>query len=393
MAKTKKICMLVHNCYSRDPRVRREAKALIECGYSVDVIALKEQEGQVRYALDGVTVYQLPVRKTRESMLCYLYAYLAVFFSGAFLLTFLYAKNRYSLIQIHNMPNFIVFTALIPKLFGAKVLLDIHDPMPELFMSKFSVTEESLFIRILRFEEKLSMRYADRVITATEMVRERLLQTLNHGKDVDVILNLPDKGKINSDAFSERVREDGKFTLLYHGTIAKRHGLGLVVQALPEIKKQIPNVQFVIIGNGEYTDELKDLVRRLNLNNTVVFRDPVPHEQIAAEILSSNAVICVPPQDIFIEMALSTKILETLVLRKPVIISRNRCNEYYFKDDEVLFVDPSNLDNIVAAVRQIYELNQKNEKMASSIYSRILEKFNWDVEKVKYEKIVGELFV
>lgn len=393
MVKNKKICMLVHNNYSRDPRVRREAKALIECGYSVDVIALKEQEGKTRYALDGVTVYQLPVRKTRESMLSYLYAYLAVFFSGAFLVTFLYAKNRYSLIQIHNMPNFIVFTALIPKLFGGKVLLDIHDPMPELFMSKFSVTEESIFIRILRFEEKLSMRFADKVITATEMVRERLLQTLNHGKDVDVILNLPDKDKINSAAFSERVREDGKFTLLYHGTIAKRHGLGLVVQALPEIKKQIPNVQFVIIGNGEYTDELKDLVRRLNLNNTVIFRDPVPHEQIAAEILSSNAVICVPPQDIFIEMALSTKILETLVLRKPVIISRNRCNEYYFKDDEVFFVDPSNLDNIVAAVRQIYEFSQKNEEMASSIYSRILEKFNWDVEKVKYEKIVGELFV
>lgn len=393
MVKNKKICMLVHNYYSSDPRVRREARALIECGYSVDVIALKEQKGKTSFELDGATVYQLPIRKTRESILSYLYAYLAVFFLGAFLLTFLYAKNRYSLIQIHNMPNFIVFTALIPKLCGAKVLLDIHDPMPELFMSKFSVNEESAFIKILRFEEKLSMRFADKVITATEMVRERLLQTLNNVKEVDVILNLPDKDKINPAAFSEQAREDGKFTLLYHGTIAKRHGLGLVVQALPEIKKQVPNVQFVIIGNGEYTDELKNMVRRLNLKNTVVFRDPVPHEQIAAEILSCNAVICVPPQDVFIEMALSTKILETLVLRKPVIVSRNRCNEYYFKDDEVFFVDPSKLENIVAAVRQIYELSQTDKRMTSSIYSRVLQKFNWDVEKVKYERIVDQLFV
>lgn len=387
----KRVCMLVHNYYSTDPRVRREASALIEHGYSVDVIALQESKNNIRFDLDGVSVYQLPLRKTRESIFRYLITYACVFVLGMVMVTVLYARKRYDLIQIHNMPNFIVFTSIIPKLCGARVLLDIHDPMPELFMSKFSVDEDSVPIKLLKLEEKVSMRFADRVITATEMVRQRLVQALDNVKEVDVILNLPDKKKININTPVLQKRDDDKFVLLYHGTIAKRHGLGIVVQALPEIKKSIPNVEFMIIGNGEYTEELREMVEQLNLEDTVVFKDPIPHEEIASEILMANAVICVPATDVFIEMALSTKVLETLALHKPVIISKNKCNQYYFNDDEVFFVDPSKLESIVSVVKHLHQVNLNKNKSEDSIYLRIKDKFNWDLEKLKYLRIVQEM--
>ena len=113
--------------------------------------------------------------------------------------------------------------------------------------------------------------------------------------------------------------------------------------------------------------------------------------RIAAEILKSSAVICVPANDVFIEMALSTKVLETLALKKPVIISKNKCNQYYFEEDEVYFVDPDETESIVEAVKKVSETGQKKHNVKDLIYTRVSRKFDWDVEKIRYLEIVEDL--
>ena len=53
---------------------------------------------------------------------------------------------------------------LIPKLFGAKIILDIHDIVPEFYMSKFNAKEKSVFYKLLLFVEKISCMFSDQVI-------------------------------------------------------------------------------------------------------------------------------------------------------------------------------------------------------------------------------------
>ena len=62
------------------------------------------------------------------------------------------------------MPDLLVFTAVIPKIFGAKIILDIHDTMPELYKTKFRSILANIAFFILLIEEKFSAWFADQVI-------------------------------------------------------------------------------------------------------------------------------------------------------------------------------------------------------------------------------------
>ena len=63
------------------------------------------------------------------------------------------------MIHVNNMPDFLVFGTIVPWLFGTKVILDIHDPMPNTFASKFKGKERRLFYRVLLWQERLSAAY------------------------------------------------------------------------------------------------------------------------------------------------------------------------------------------------------------------------------------------
>ena len=137
--------MVAYTYYERDPRVRRDAEALIEAGYAVDVIALRDDAQQPKETISGVQIYRFPMSKLRGGKLSYIYAYLTFFILASCYVSFLHLKNRYGLIYVHNMPNFLVFSAFLPKIMGVPVILDIHDQMPELFGSIFTGKANSFF--------------------------------------------------------------------------------------------------------------------------------------------------------------------------------------------------------------------------------------------------------
>ena len=85
------------------------------------------------------------------------------------LLTRLHKRNRYDVIHIHNMPDFLVFAAWYPKLTGAKLILDIHDVVPELFASKFQTNFKAAYVELLKAIERMSAKFVDHVIVSNHL--------------------------------------------------------------------------------------------------------------------------------------------------------------------------------------------------------------------------------
>lgn len=81
-------------------------------------------------------------------------SYVEFFVQCFFKTTSLQFGKRYAAVHVNNIPDFIVFSALLPKLMGAKVLLDIHDPMPNTFASKFESGQNGFFFKILTLAGK-----------------------------------------------------------------------------------------------------------------------------------------------------------------------------------------------------------------------------------------------
>ena len=132
----KRHCMVVFAFYPLgETRVQRQAEALAENGYDVDVICLRGPDEAVFEDVRGINVYRLPVGRLLwfSGLVGRFLAYLLFLILTAFKLIPLHLKRRYGVVQVHNLPDFLVFCALFPKLMGAKTILDIHDVMPEFF--------------------------------------------------------------------------------------------------------------------------------------------------------------------------------------------------------------------------------------------------------------------
>ncbi|MCK4597891.1 glycosyltransferase, partial [bacterium] len=171
-----KICMLAYTYYLSDPRVRREAEALADRGYGVDVLCLHGEGEKPRQQVNGVRVIRLPQSRYRgHRSWAYVVGYARFFILSFLWLTWFHLRKGYQLIQVHTMPDFLAFAALVPKILGAKIVLDIHDLMPELYSTKFGLAKSHPLIKVLKLQERLSARFAHRVIAVHEPQRRLLV--------------------------------------------------------------------------------------------------------------------------------------------------------------------------------------------------------------------------
>jgi hypothetical protein len=118
--------------------------------------------------------------------------YIIFLITAAFRLNKLHLRNHYDSVQVHNLPDFQVFCALIPKLQGVPIILDLHDLMPEFYAGRFGSTK-SLPAQLIRLQERLACCYADNVITVSEHWRQALIQRGVPTEKCDLLMNVTDE--------------------------------------------------------------------------------------------------------------------------------------------------------------------------------------------------------
>src|SRR6266850_6264590 len=265
-------CMIVQNYYPVfEPRVRREVEALVDQGHSVDVICRRYSGSEPKRESAGrVTIHRLVLGEKRWRLFSQLFDYLAFAFLAFLKVTRLHIQNRFDVVQVHNLPDFLVFSAILPRLTGSRIILDIHDLMPEFYCSRFKKSLDSVPVHLVQWEEFLSCRFAHRVITVTDLWKETLVRRGVPPDKCFVVMNLADpqyfEPAVPSEGRRERVSSEVQpFRLIYHGTITHRYGVDLLLRALQLVRSEIPNVSVRIHGRGDYMNAVRELVTNLDL--------------------------------------------------------------------------------------------------------------------------------
>src|SRR3954447_6348075 len=278
------VCILLQNYYEIDIRVRRKAEALVSAGYSVDVLALRSTfTKEPIYTLEGVTVYTLQLGKKRASLARYAFEYAAFFWWAFFKLMGLMRKRKYAMIDVNNLPDFLVFAALPGRWKGAKVVFDMHEITPEFYISKYRIAQNSWLVRLLTLIEKASFRFADHVITINEPI-QRLLESrgLRPGKTT-VIMNAVDEAIFAAaKAAPSVVRQSSgpKFVMMYHGTLTHIYGLDIAIEAFALAQDRLQGAEFWILGNGPEKDGLQELSKKLKVEGKVKFLGSVLPDEV-----------------------------------------------------------------------------------------------------------------
>jgi glycosyltransferase involved in cell wall biosynthesis len=278
--------------------------------------------------------------------------YLAFFFLATWRLTVLHLRHRYETIQVHNLPDFLVFAALVPKLMGARLILDLHDLMPEFFAGRAEVGIHHRMVKMLKIQEKLACRFADHVITVTDGWRDTLIERGVPAEKVSVMMNVADAHIFHRDIVS--TPGDG-FHLIYHGTFTPRYGVDLLIRAVALARSEVPDIRLTILGDGEAREELVELVRELGFTDNVVVS---PRMLAAAELppLLAQADVGVVPNrsNVFTDGLLPTKLLEYVAMGIPVIAARTPTIASYFDDSMIQFFEPGDVDELAGCIRTLH---------------------------------------
>jgi glycosyltransferase involved in cell wall biosynthesis len=345
----KSICMPVYSFYPFDPRVRRAAEALIERGHSVDVICLKEEGDKSADSFNGVGIYRVSLTHKRGGYLRYLYHYSMFFLQVFFTLNALDRKKKYDIIHVHSLPDFLVFVAKIQKFKGKKIVLDLHEVMPEIFAARFNKNMNSPLVKVVGTLERISCAFANSIITVNDARKAVLISRGIPKEKITVIMNAPDKKLF--------VKKD-------------------------LLKDEIPNLFFILFGHtygqGEkYLNELKNLAKDLGISKEVYFGGQLAGEEVASFMELADFGVVSYLKNPMTELAMPNKVFEYSMADVPIISCKLKGIHALLGDDAAIYFEPENHMDLAKKIKWIHENPDKSKKYVEAA-QKIYRLYNWE---------------
>jgi glycosyltransferase involved in cell wall biosynthesis len=351
----KKAGLVVLSSYPFDARPRRAADALVRQGMSVDYICAADGKAPWHEKTNGLNVFRVPIEHQRGGTLAYAYEYSAFTLAAAAILAARSQRRRYDLIYINNMPDILVVSALLPKMLGAKVILDLHDPMPELMAAIFGKDPDSKSIQFMKWLEKWSMARAHQIVTPNRACQRIFAARSCPEEKTIVVMNSPDESIFPFRPVCSRPavnrNSDRPFVVMYHGTLVERNGLDLAVEAFAYVRTKIPRAQLHIYGKASpFLEIVMQSARERGLEQNVLHLGEKPLEQIVAAIDSCDVGIIPNRRNAFTNINTPVRIFEYLARGKPVIAPRTPGVQDYFDEGSLVCFDAGNAEDLAQKI-------------------------------------------
>jgi glycosyltransferase involved in cell wall biosynthesis len=176
----------------------------------------------------------------------------------------------------------------------------------------------------------------------------------NRGVDparLEIIRNLPDPSMFFRTDERPAIRDN--FTLVYTGTVSPRHQLEFVLEALSALRDEMPDLRFLIVGDGPDIDRLKNLASVYKVEKNVVFQEAVPVDMVAGILRNCDAAIASYSDDENGNLVFPTKAFEALEVGIPVICSKVNTVQQYLDSNTVFYFLPGDVNSIISQIRLI----------------------------------------
>jgi glycosyltransferase involved in cell wall biosynthesis len=378
--------MVVHGPYPiGEERVLREARAAVAHGYDVDIVAMRQPGEPAREWVEGCRVFRLPVAAGQRSRSRVAYEYLVFFLLATGWLMRSVIKP-YRVIQVHNPPDFLLAAGLLPRLRGSRLVFDVHDFAPELFLMHFRRAPQ-LIVRTLYSMERWAFRRADLVLTVNESYRRRISEKRGRNGGVAVVLNSLDEGLLPKQTPSQ----SEYFRVVTHGTLNQHYGVDVLVDAFAILRDRQPNARLEIYGDGDAVPLIRRRIAALGIGSVTTFEGRyLPQREALGRVIGASVGVVANlglPRN---HEALPVKLLEYVALAIPVVASDLAAIHDYFSEDEIVFYPPGDIEALAAALIA----DATDARGASERAERALQRYRayrWSVQAHAYVDLLDSL--
>ena len=387
-----RICMIAYTDYAIDARVRREAETLASHGFHVVCLTTRSGAEQKKFILEGVEVQELPVPKYRgKSTISYIGSYLRFLLASSAECLRLLRTRQLDAVHVHNLPDFLVLAGLLPRLAGKKVVLDIHDSVPETFAAKFA-RRRVVVHKALCLEERLSALVAHRIICVNHPQRDVLVSRGMTGVKTFISMNVPDPKIFPHRSTHVRSHvERHAFDLVYHGTMAQRLGVDLVIRAVERLRGRIPGLRLHLWGDGDDAGAFQKLAHDMGLNGSVRFnRHGFPLQELPAHLNRMDVGVVGNRRSAACDLMLPVKLMEYVALGIPAVVPRLKTIQYYFSEQMAGYYEPEDVGSMADAIYRLYSEPQLAARQAA-LAATFLETYGWQRQGVELVNFYQQL--
>jgi glycosyltransferase involved in cell wall biosynthesis len=372
--------------YPGQRNLRRSAETLAKEGYEVDVICVGAKGQSRRETVNGVSVHRIYYLYHRDSVLWYIFDYISFFILASLTLAWMSIKKRYDVIEVHTMPDFLVFVTLFPKLLGSKVILYMFENATQLFTAGYKVSRKHIAARLITFVAKISAHYADSVIVSDGPLHKKEVESYGiPGDKITVVLNVPDESvfQLKPESYT---RNGSHFNLMVVSSLLKRYGVQTLIKAIPVLARDIPEIKVHIVGSGHYQPYLERMARDTGVEQYVEFTGRVPYEEVPSYLVKAD--ICLAPA--INDVGAPNKIFEYAAMSKPTVASALPGIKSVFDDSSVQYYPPGSEDELAARVLELYHHPERRAALGVAA-NEIYNTYRWSAMKQVYLGVYKEL--
>lgn len=298
-----------------------------------------------------VRVVRLPGSKRRGSFGTYVVEYMQFLVRAHRLMRHDARFREARVVHVHSLPDFLVAAARPARRRGARVVLDLHEILPEFAASKYGGWAGRLAGRLGLAIERWSRRQADVTLTVNHEIQALLAaRAARRDERIEVIHNLTSEGDFGPARLAAGSGAGGAVRLAYHGTLTALYGVDLALHAVARARSAGVACRFDVYGAGPQAEELVALARALSLGDAVTFHGMVSHLALRTALPTHDAGLITTRLDGMTRYSLSTKLLEYVHLGIPVIAPRIPTYLRYFPEEAFHYFTPGDAADAARAI-------------------------------------------
>ena len=190
-------------------------------------------------------------------------------------------------IQGLKMP-FIKWFCRKPTVYNAQ------DIFPDSLVGTGLTKKGSLIWKIGRIVEKITYKYADKIIVISEDFKKNIMAKGVPEDKIVVVYNWVDQNAVvdvpreENSLFDKYALDKSKFYVTYSGNIGLTQNMDMLLEVAQELESEVPDIHFVLIGEGAYKKQAEAIVKEKKIGN-VTFLPFQPYEDISLVFSLGNA--------------------------------------------------------------------------------------------------------
>ncbi len=386
----RRIAILVHAIVPGDPRVRRQSDALADAGYDVDIICLRQEGQPAEEVVDRVRIIRLPVDRSPVGFTGHLAEYVAFTALATLRLASEQRRRRYDLVQVATVPDFLALAALPEKLAGVPLLLDLHEDMPEFFRDRFRGPWLRPLVPVVEVVARAAAAMADEIITVHEPLRAVSIARGVEPARISVVMNSADARLFDPERHERRpFMADGRLKVIHHSNLQRIYGLDLAIDGLSRVRADLAWT-LDVYGDGPWRPRIEAAIERTGTVERVTLHGRVPMDDLPALLADADIGLVPSLAEPYLDLSLSTKLLEYAAMGVPVIASDLATFRHHFTDAAIRFVPGSDPVALARAVEEGAADPAGTVAMGAEA-RRQAAAYDWEVQKIRYLEIVGRL--